>query len=185
MADTKAIRPYPSQWERTLVLRDGSRIFTRPIKPDDEPQIQWLLAHVTRQDLRFRFFTTVKVFTHEFLATLTQLDYSRAMAFVAFDESTGGILGVVRLHSDELYQSGEFAILLRSDSKGRGLGWALMQLIIEYGKSEGLKTITGQVLRENNAMLLMCRELGFRVETNDVERDVCEVTLPLADPPKG
>jgi acetyltransferase len=182
MADTHTIRPYPSQWERTLVLRDGSRVFCRPIRPDDEPQIQSLLQHVTKQDLRFRFFTTVKVFTHEFLSTLTQLDYSRAMAFVAFDEATTDILGVVRLHSDELYQNGEFAILLRSDSKGRGLGWALMQLIIEYGKSEGLKLISGQVLRENTPMLAMCRELGFRIKTNTAEHDICEVTLPLAGP---
>jgi acetyltransferase len=181
-SDMRAGRPYPAQWERALVLRDGSRVFSRPIKPDDEPQIQSLLQHVTKQDLRFRFFTTVKVFTHEFLSTLTQLDYSRAMAFVAFDETTGDILGVVRLHSDEPHQNGEFAILLRSDSKGRGLGWALMQLIIEYGKSEGLKLISGQVLRENTPMLVMCRELGFHIETNAVEHDICEVTLPLAEP---
>ena len=63
------------------------------------------------------------------------------MAFFAFDEATGELVGVVRLHSDPIYESGEYAILLRSDLKGMGLGWALMQLIIDYAKSEGLKTI--------------------------------------------
>lgn len=180
-----AVRPYPLEWERTLILRDGSHIFCRPIRPDDEPGIQSLLQHVTKHDLRFRFFTTIKVFSHEFLSTLTQLDYSRAMAFVSFEETAGDILGVVRLHSDALYQNGEFAILLRSDSKGRGLGWALMQLIIEYGKSEGLKLISGQVLRENTPMLVMCRELGFHIATSATERDICEVTLPLVDSSNG
>lgn len=174
---------YPTQWERTLVLRDGSRIFVRPIKPSDEPQIKWLLEHTARQDLRFRFFSTMKVFTHAFLTTLTQLDYSREMAFVAFDVDGNEILGVVRLHSDDLHLTGEFAILLRSDSKGRGLGWALMNLMIEYGRSEGLAKITGQVLGGNRAMLAMCRDLGFRVRINPEERNVYETTLTLTGSP--
>ncbi|RTL50733.1 MAG: N-acetyltransferase [Bradyrhizobiaceae bacterium] len=183
MTGASVPRPYPVKWERTLVLRDGSRIYVRPIRPDDEPQIKWLLEHTSGRDLRFRFFTTVKVFTHEFLAALTNLDYSRAMAFVAFDESGKEILGVVRLHSDDGHQSGEFAILLRSDSRGRGLGWAMMNLMIEYGRSEGLKQITGQVLCENRPMLAMCRELGFQIHVNPEERDVYEATLTLEDQP--
>ena len=87
--------------------------------------------------LRLRFFAPMKEFTHEFIARLTQLDYARAMAFVAFDEATNEMVGVVRIHSNSIYETGEYAILLRSDLKGRGLGWALTQLIIEYA-SEGL-----------------------------------------------
>ena len=78
------------------------------------------------------------------------------------------MVGVVRIHSDSIYESGEYAILLRSDLKGRGLGWALMQLIIEYAKSEGLKMISGQVLQDNTVMLEMCRELGFAVKSEPV-----------------
>ncbi len=183
MADVQTPRPYPVQWERTLVLRDGAKIFTRPITPDDEAAIKSLLEHATTQDLRFRFFTTMKVFSHEFLMGLTQLDYKRAMAFVAFDVPGNEILGVVRLHSDDIHFSGEFAILLRSDSKGRGLGWALMNLMIEYGRSDGLKQVTGQVFGENRPMLAMCRELGFRIRADPEERDIYDVTLTLSDPP--
>ena len=84
---------------------------------------------------------------------------------------------MVRIHSDSIYETGEYAILLRSDLKGRGLGWALMQLIIEYAKSEGLKAISGEVLQENTAMLEMCRHLGFEVKADPVERDICDVRL--------
>ncbi len=73
---------------------------------------------------------------------------------------------MVRIHSDSIYESGEYAILLRSDLKGRGLGWALMQMIIEYAKSEGLKAISGDVLAENTVMLAMCRSLGFEVKSD-------------------
>ena len=174
-----AVRPYPSQWQRHIEVKDGWRVFVRPIRPEDEPLIHEFLRHVTPQDLRLRFFAPMKQFTHEFIARLTQLDYARAMAFVAFDEVTNEMVGVVRIHSDSIYESGEYAILLRSDLKGRGLGWALMQLIIEYAKSEGLKAISGDVLAENTVMLEMCRNLGFEVKTDPVEHDICDVRLTL------
>jgi acetyltransferase len=101
------------------------------------------------------------------------------MAFVALDESTGDIVGVVRIHSDSIYETGEYAILLRSDLKGRGLGWTLMQLIIEYARAEGLKTIWGDVLAENIVMLEMCRSLGFDVKPDPVEHDIYSVRLAL------
>jgi acetyltransferase len=126
-----------------------------------------------------RFFAPIKEFTHEFIARLTQLDYARAMAFVALDEATNEVVGVVRIHSDSIYESGEYAILLRSDLKGRGLGCALMQLIIEYAKSEGLKAIAGEVLTENAVMLEMCRSLGFQVKADPVEHGICNVKLAL------
>jgi acetyltransferase len=175
-----AVRPYPSQWQRHIEVKDGWRVFVRPIRPEDEPAIHELLRHVTSEDLRLRFFALMKEFSHEFIARLTQLDYARAMAFVAFDETTKEPVGVVRIHSDSVYESGEYAILLRSDMKGRGLGWALMQLMIEYAKSEGLKIVRGDVLTENTVMLQMCRSLGFEVKPDSVERDICVVTLPLA-----
>jgi len=141
--------------------------------------IHEFLRHVSSEDLRLRFFAPIKQFSHEFIARLTQLDYARAMAFVAFDESTNELVGVVRIHSDSIYESGEYAILLRSDLKGKGLGWALMQLIIEYAKSEGLKVISGDVLQENTVMLEMCRNLGFEIKSDPTERDVCNVRLRL------
>ena len=175
-----AVRPYPSQWKRHIEVKDGWRVFARPIMPEDEPQLHEFLRHVTMQDLRLRFFAPMKDFSHEFIARLTQLDYARAMAFVAFDEASGEMVGVVRIHSDSIYENGEYAILLRSDLKGRGLGWALMQLIIEYAKSEGLKTISGDVLQENTVMLEMCRNLGFDIKTSPADPGICEVRLNLS-----
>ncbi|MDB5500154.1 MAG: GCN5-related N-acetyltransferase [Tardiphaga sp.] len=176
-----AVRPWPSQWQRHLDLKDGWRIFVRPIRPEDEPGIHAFLAHVSDADRRLRFFAPMKHFTHAFIARLTQLDYARAMAFVAFDAATGEMVGVVRLHSDSLYQSGEYAVLLRSDLKGRGLGWALMQLIIEYARSEGLKRISGDVLHDNTTMLAMCRQLGFEVKSDREDAALCNVSLRLED----
>ena len=167
------------QWQRHLVLGDGWRIFVRPIRPDDELLIRDLLAHVSKEDLRLRFFDSIKEFSHQFIAKLTELDYARAMAFVAIDEASRETLGVVWLYSDSIRVTGEYAILDRSDTKGRGLGWSLMQLIIEYAKSQGLSRIDGQILQENSVMLKMCRELGFKVKADARDRGLCDVTLAL------
>jgi acetyltransferase len=170
---------HPSKWEQTLVLQDGSLIFVRPIRPDDEQRIKALLQHVNPEDLRMRFFGTIKEFTHEFLFKLTSLDYTRAMAFVAFEEIADDLQGVVRFHSDLDQKSGEFAILLRSDSKGKGLGWTLMKLIIEYAKSEGMKLVHGQVMHENTIMLDMCREFGFTIASDANEPGTHKLVLNL------
>ncbi|MCA3581914.1 MAG: acetate--CoA ligase family protein, partial [Bradyrhizobium sp.] len=124
-----AVRPYPSQWEGELALRDGSRVTVRPMRPEDEPMVDGFFKRVSAEDLRLRFFHAMKEFSHAFIARLTQLDYARAMAFVALDPTTGEMMGAVRLHSDSLYENAEYAIRLQSDLKGKGLGWALMQLL--------------------------------------------------------
>jgi acetyltransferase len=111
------------------------------------------------------------------VARFTQIDYARAMAFIAVEPATRSMLGVVRLHSDANYTTGEFAILVRSDFKGRGLGWLLMRQIIDYARAEGLKTIEGQILRENSTMLTMCRELGFTVSPDSNDPDICLAKL--------
>jgi RimJ/RimL family protein N-acetyltransferase len=180
-----AFRSDDPHWQRHLVLGDDWRILVRPLRPDDDLRVRDLLAHVSREDLRLRFFDSIKEFSAEFIARLTQLDYISAMAFVAIDEASRETLGVVRLHIDPSQQAGEYAVLLRSDLKGRGLGWALMQLIIEYAKSAGLSRIYGEILRENSVMLKMCRELGFTVAPDAEDRGVYDVTLVLDSKPQA
>jgi acetyltransferase len=174
-----AIRPYPKEWERQATLPDGNAVFVRPVRPEDERLYRPFLAAVSREDLRLRFFAPVKDFSHAFIARFTQIDYARAMAFLAIDEATGEMLGVVRLHADAAYERGEYAVLVRSDLKSHGLGWLLMQTIIEYARAEGIRIIEGQVLRENTTMLKMCRELGFEISSDPEEVDVQIVRLKL------
>jgi acetyltransferase len=174
-----AIRPYPKEWERRSALPDGTAVFIRPIRPEDESLYLTFFAAVKAEDLRLRFFAPAKNFSHAFIARLTQIDYARAMAFVAIEETTGDMLGVVRLHTRTDYNSGEYAILVRSDLKGRGLGWLLMQTIIEYARAEGIGVIEGQVLHGNTAMLNMCEQLGFAISHDPDDPHVSVVKLSL------
>jgi acetyltransferase len=86
---------------------------------------------------------------------------------------------VARLAADPDYTRAEYAILVRSDLHGRGLGWSLMQHLLAYARSEGLERIEGIVLAENTSMLAMAQELGFS-NTSDPEEPSCrrvEITL--------
>src|SRR5262249_28045900 len=95
-----AIRPYPKNWERDLPLPDGNRIFVRPIRPEDEALYPQFLSAVTQDDLRLRFFAPVKEFSHSFIARFTQIDYARAMAFIAIEEATAAMLGAAAAPDD-------------------------------------------------------------------------------------
>ena len=174
------IRPYPKDWERSGKLLDGRTVFMRPVKPEDESLFLEFLHHVTPEDLRLRFFAHIKEFSHTFIARLTQIDYARSMCFIALDPQTGSMMGVVRLHSDARYLIGEFAILVRSDHKGCGLGWLLMQMIVDYATAEGIHTITGTVLRENTTMLAMCQEFGFSITSVQDEVGVMTVNRTVS-----
>jgi acetyltransferase len=158
-----AIRPYPSEWVAEAGIEALGAVRIRPIRPEDESLYTAFFARLTPEDRRLRFFTAGPDLSHRFLARLTQIDYAREMAFVAVAEATGELLGVVRFVADPDYVQGEYAILVRSDLKGRGLGWRLMQHMIAYARSENIEQLYGSVLAENATMLRMCGELGFSV----------------------
>ena len=175
-----AIFPYPSEWERTITLANGAEAFVRPVRPEDDGMFRRFFDKVSSEDLRLRFFSAVRHFSHEFIARLTQLDYARSIALAAIDPDSGEMLGAVRLLADANYDTGEYGIMVRSDLKGAGLGWHLMRIMIEYAAWQGLRTVEGQVLRENTTMLAMCRQLGFRVETDPDDATIAIVRLPVA-----
>jgi RimJ/RimL family protein N-acetyltransferase len=160
------------------VLPNGRRVLVRPLRPEDAALYPGFIAHITPEDARLRFFVAIRELSEERIAELTRLDYSRAMAFVAIDEASGGLLGVVRLHHADGH-SGEYAVIVRSTLKGQGLGWLLMRRMIAYARTIGLGRVHGQVLAENTTMLRMCGELGFQVRDDVGSKGIKLVTLEL------
>jgi acetyltransferase len=174
-----AIRPYPAEWSEVIEATPMGKLQIRPIRPEDEVLYQEFFAKVTVDDQRLRFFTAAPNLSHRFLAQLTQIDYAREMAFVAISEDNK-LLGVVRMIADPDYTQAEYAVLVRSDLKGCGLGWRLMSHLIAYANAEKLQQLRGSVLAENATMLEMCRELGFIVETDPCDANLRSVRLQLA-----
>jgi acetyltransferase len=170
-----AIVPYPRELETTLRLRDGTDIHLRPIRPDDATLLRRFLESVSREDIRARFHGAMRDFSGPLLIRLTQIDYDREIALIGFRDGDELPLGVVRLYSEPDQINGEFAILVRSDLHGKGLGTTLMHRIIEVARDRGLQRIIGSVLRDNTRMLRLVRELGFVAENARGD----EVTMAL------
>ena len=174
-----SIRGYPAEWSADIDAGRAGKVHVRPIRPEDEALYRDFFAKVTLSDQRLRFFTAAPNLSHRFLAQLTQIDYAREMAFVAVSEQGSSLEGVVRMVADPDYNEAEFAILVRSDLKGCGLGWQLMQHLIAYARAEKLQSLYGSVLADNRTMLQMCRELGFIVEYQPDDVSVRTVRLQL------
>jgi acetyltransferase len=173
-----AIRPYPAEWEREIAMADEVyRI--RPIKPADVALYPAFLAKVSANDIRLRFLAPRRAFPDEMLRRLTQLDYDRDMAFVLLREADGALAAVGRLSRDPDRSKAEYALLVRTDLQGKGLGWLLLQEIVAYARAEKIGRVEGLVLEENAAMLKMCREFGFSVAPHPDEPGVAVVSLDL------
>ncbi len=176
-----AIRPYPREWEQSITLEGLGDVFVRPIRPDDESLYERMIARMDAGDLRLRFFSPQRHMSRKFLARLTQIDYGREIAFVALTPDETEMLAVARFFADPDYRNAEYAVMTRSDLKGRGLGWRMMRHLIDYARAEGLERLHGSVLAENSTMLRMCRDLGFEIRHDPEDPAVYQVELPLND----
>ncbi len=96
--DRLAIRPYPKQLEETAVLRNHRTVLLRPIRPEDEPVQRVFFSRLSKEDVRFRFFSQIRELPHSEMARLTQIDYDREMAFIGTapnEHSRPETLGVI------------------------------------------------------------------------------------------
>jgi len=175
-----AIRPYPSELEARVEDQRGRSYFLRPVRPEDAPLLQAMILRCDPEDIRMRFFSALKRLPDKLAARLTQIDYDREMAFVAMTSASDedpAVGGVVRLSADPDGQRAEYSVIVRSDLKGTGLGWQLMQVMLRYAKARGIGTVFGEVLRENRAMLDMAAELGFTRHERADDPGIVEATI--------
>ena len=178
-----AVRPYPKEMEETITLPDGQEMLLRPLRPEDEPVFLELFSHLSRDEIRMRFLSPMKALPHTLAARLTQLDYDREMAIGLFGRSPSGapvLYGGARLSADANNERAEFAILLRTDMTGLGLGPMLMRRIINYAKACGVKEVYGDVLGENSTMLRLSKAFGFSMKRTPDDPGVIYVSLNLS-----
>jgi len=175
-----AIRPYPKDQEEWIEW-EGKPVLLRPIRPEDEYQHSEFFSALDPEDVRYRFFCMMRTPPHSQLARLTQIDYNREMAFIAVIRNEQGreeTLGVARAVADPDNVRAEFAVIVRSDIKSKGLGKILLHKLIRYSVSHGTQELVGQTLWENSRMLTLARQLGFVVHTPPVD-GIVQLTLVL------
>ncbi|MDO3388231.1 bifunctional acetate--CoA ligase family protein/GNAT family N-acetyltransferase [Gilvimarinus sp. SDUM040013] len=178
-----AIRPYPKELEEIITLKSGRRAVLRPIRPEDETTHKEFDSKLSASDRYNRYFAELPSLGHEQLARQTQIDYDREMAFIASAQNEKGqfeTLGVVRVLMDPDNTEGEFAVIVRSDIKGQGLGKILLQKMIRYCADCGIDRITGETMLQNNGMAALARALGFSVK-RDMEEGIIFMRYDFPD----
>jgi acetyltransferase len=157
-------------------------LLIRPVRPEDEPAFVAGFARLSTEEIRMRFMHVVKELTHDEAVRLTQIDYDREMALVALRQRPGQPpegCGVARIVSDPDRERAEFAIILLREATGIGLGSLLLRRLIHYARDQGIHELYGEILRENEPMLELCRAMGFTVEVCPDDSGVMIATLPL------
>lgn len=174
-----SIIPYPNQYEFVEILKDGTSILIRPIKPEDGTAHYEMIAGFSQQTRYFRFFSLSEEISPEQMARFTQIDYDRDVAIIAEIELDGKkvSIGANRLvyypHSEEY----EFAVVVTDAWQGSGVGRLLMEKLIYIAKDRGIPEIYGLVLRDNFSMMRFIKSFGFEIVGS--EDDVFRIRLNL------
>lgn len=174
-----AIRPYPKELEQSVDWNQR-KLLIRPIRPEDETTLGDLIASLDAEDARMRFFGAMRSLPRSQLARFTQIDYDREMALVAIERDSQGAersLGEVRAVADPDNQAADFAIVVRSDIKGKGLGRLLLASMIDYCRARGTGELRGETLAANQRMQHLAMDLGFTLRAG---ADMGTVELRLA-----
>ncbi|MBU6492365.1 MAG: bifunctional acetate--CoA ligase family protein/GNAT family N-acetyltransferase [Burkholderiales bacterium] len=176
-----AIRPYPKQLESRLES-NGQIIVFRPIRPEDTQAYNDLFSSMTAEDVHFRYFGLIRSLSRSQLARTTQIDYDRAMSFVAMTPGdtpgTERMLGIAQAIVDPDNFCAEYAITVRSDLQGKGLGRILTTKMIDYCRQRGTAEMVVYILADNRRMLTLARHLGFG-EAESEGDGVLRLTLRL------
>ncbi len=175
-----AIHPYPTHLISHCVLRDGTQMTIRPIRPEDAELVQQFVRELSEESRYFRFMNSMHELTETMLVRFTQIDYSKEVAIIALTEpESASELGIARFTTNPDGESCEFAIVLADKMTGKGLGTKLMRSLIEIAKSKKLKRIEGEVLNSNHNMLKLMQGLGFKLEMGEEDINMVKVTLSL------
>ena len=183
-----AIHPYPVELEGSLVLRDGTVLALRPVRPEDAEIERRFVAGLSEETRYFRFFYRLHELTPAMIGRFTQVDYDRELALLALTpdpQSPGGhsIVGIARYIANLDHETAEFAVVVADAWQKRGVASELMKALIGCATHRGLRALHGVVLRANHNMLRFVARLGFTVHDDPGDPDQVNVALDLADPP--
>lgn len=156
----------------TLTTRDGSAIAVRPASEADEAALVDFFDHVSDEDRRFRFFAAGEHVSHNQLDPLIHADHFHSESFLASDQESGELIASALLACDNGMDTAEIAVSVCSDWRGRGVGWAMLDLLGSEAERRGVRRVIAIESRANHAAIELEREKGFTPEPFDGDPDL-------------
>jgi RimJ/RimL family protein N-acetyltransferase len=169
---------YPRELEREVVLRDGTRLWIRPITPEDAPRLIDYYGRLSEHTAYQRFFTVMKRLPPDWARLLATVDYRRRLALVA----EGGprdapeLIGVARYEPTDREDVAEVAFVVRDGWQGKGLGAILLRELLDAAAARGIRRFRAYILAENARMLELLRRFTT-LEEHRLDAGVVEIVF--------
>jgi RimJ/RimL family protein N-acetyltransferase len=169
---------YPSELERHVTLRDGSRVQLRPIRPEDQTRLIEFYNRLSRHTAYHRFFTVMRRLPPDWAKLLATVDYRRRLALIAEHEGPAGLelIGVGRYEPTDREDTAEVAFVVQDGWQNRGLGTVLFLSIIDAAVARGIRRFVAYVLADNPRMLDLITRFTD-VEQRKTEHAIVEIAF--------
>jgi acetyltransferase len=181
-----AIRPYPVQYVSEYILKDGTQVVIRPIKPEDEPLMVKFHESLSDRTVYQRYLQMLKLdqrVSHERLTRICFINYDREMALVAdyrdFVTGEHKLLGIGRMQRLSGRNEAEIAFVIADEAQGKGLGNELQRRIVAIAREEKVDRLIADILADNAKMQKLCERVGFKLY-RDIEDPTVNAELVLA-----
>lgn len=141
--------------------RDGLELDVRAVTVQDETLLEAFFEKVSDEDRRFRFLNAQAHVGHHQLQPIVEVDHFRSESFLAFDRATGELVATGMLACDKPMDVAEVAVSVRADYRGRGVGWAMLDVLAQEAARRGVTEVIAIEDRDNHAAIELEREKGF------------------------
>ncbi len=172
------------EWSAKLETRAGVKLDVRPASSEDEPLLTDFFGKLSPDDLRFRFLSMVKEVGPALVHQLATVDHDRTEDLLAFDEADGSLVATAMIAADKDLKRAEVAIAVRSDVKGEGIGWTMLDHACDYAAARGIHRIESVELSENRSAISLESQMGFETRLDDGDAGLTLVSKDLAPPTK-
>ena len=178
--------PKAAMYSGIELLRDGSRVEVRALRPDDRAAILAAVGHTSERSLYRRFFAARRTFTEREIAFFLNVDFTSHVALVAVVKHDDGEEEIVGGGRYVMLQPGraEAAFTVVDQYQGRGLGTVLLRHLAAIAGGAGIHEFVAEVLPDNTPMLERFEHSGFPL-TSRRGPGVVHVTLRCAEPTRS
>lgn len=162
-----------------VTLRDGTRLWIRPVLPTDRGKLADSQPGFSRESHYRRFFSAPPL-TDKVIDYLIDVDYVDhfAWAVLAADEvGEPGVASARYIRERDAEDIAEVAFAVVDDYQGRGLGKLLLGALAVAARENGIRRFRARLLSENAPMRAVLRRAGARMEF--AEPGVLETVLDV------
>jgi acetyltransferase len=170
---------YPSRYEMSVNLRDGTEVFLRPVKETDGPLLSKLFKGLSPSSVRLRFLSLLQGLPEELVYQFTHVDYKKSFGLAALTdrENAGPIIGVARYAYDSERELPELAVVVRDDWHGKGLGSILLSRVIGIGRENGFSRFEAMIDSQNKTIMHIFKQIGVHYKICRMEQEAYVIEI--------